>query len=104
MYFAEDFESMDEMAADSSDVNPLGDSLVDDVEETEDCALDTKEEGGLAGLEGDEDEEFTDFGEEEKAKAISPVTWDVDVHANQDDDNISVIASLHKNKLQHFQS
>ena len=55
-------------------------------------------EPGLAGL-SDDDEDYPDDeippGEEGKQRAISPVTWEVELHATQDDHNLSVCIILH---------
>lgn len=84
---------------DSIDLNsPLDSSAV--VAGTEAVADDDEShlppiEGGLAGLEEDEEDDYEDDdrerGEDERGeRGISPVTWDVDINANPDDDNLSV--------------
>lgn len=80
---------------------PSGEEKEDDVERHEPPV-----EGGLAGLDDGEEEDFEDIMEgdaegetdtqnieNESKRPISPVTWDVDVHANED--NLSVDSPIH---------
>lgn len=92
----DEFESMDEAPTDDIDADQSMDGLRLTDQSTVDGLQDSHEpptEAGLGGLDDDE-EEFADEleNQEDKKRAISPVTWDVDVHAR--DDNISVRAVI----------
>lgn len=87
----DEFESMDDIATGEAEADQSDDEFRDMEPSMADSLLDSHEppsELGLAGLEEEEEDE-DEFDETERKKhAISPVTWDVDVHAA--DENISV--------------
>ncbi|XP_067935438.1 YTH domain-containing protein 1-like isoform X2 [Watersipora subatra] len=86
----DEFESMDDIATGEAEADQSDDEFRDMEPSMADGLLDSHEppsELGLAGLEEEEEDE-DEFDETERKKhAISPVTWDVDVHAA--DENIS---------------